>query len=58
MKQQLKYKITYGNKGDTAHAQGEVEVYAFDIIQAINFAQQMENTVGNKNITMVERLKG
>lgn len=57
MKQQLKYKITYGSVGDTAHARAEQIVYAFDIIQAIQFSNEIVNTVGNKNITKVERLR-
>lgn len=53
MNEQLKYKITYGYNV----TKKEVEVYAFNITEAIQIAGKvMNNEVGLSRITKVEQI--
>lgn len=52
MKYQLKYKVTYGI-GVQTH---EVEVYAFDIIEAIEIANKIYQNVESRRISKVEQI--
>lgn len=55
---QLKYKVTYGHDHSSAISQGEVEVWAFNILEAIEIANKiMEKKPGKSQITKVEQVK-
>ena len=57
MKQQLKYKVTYGLKTQAANSQGEYTVYAFDVIGAVKIAEQVKISQSHAKVTRIEQIK-
>lgn len=54
---QLKYRVYFGRPGEPTNAREKIEVYAFNIRQAMDFAEKMRVSATRSEITKVEQIR-